>query len=538
MDDTVKKYSIDTTDYQVGQDNVQKWGFDIHNPVFGISAFLVVLFVTLTLIFDPAVSRAALTSIKDAIVNQFDSYFMLVANGFVLFCLLLALSPLGKIQLGGRQAKPEHGYLSWLAMLFAAGMGIGLLFWGVAEPTAYFTGWYHMPMNAEPNSLQAHSLALGATMYHWGLHGWSIYAVVGLSLAFFAYNKGLPLSIRSVFYPIFGDRAWGWLGHIIDILAVLSTLFGLATSLGLGAQQATSGINYLLGTDYGTAFQIAVICLVTCIAILSVIRGIEGGVKVLSNINLICAFILLLVIIAVTFSDSLAAIWFTVGAYAQHIVPLSNPFDRADENWMHAWTVFYWAWWISWSPFVGMFIARVSKGRTVREFLLIVIGLPTLLSLVWMGVFGNMAINQVIEQVGPLGQQGLTDISVTLFQVYEQLPFASVISVISIALILVFFITSSDSGSLVIDGITAGGKIDSPVPQRIFWATIEGIIAAILLWIGGSQALQALQSGVVTTALPFSIVLILICLALVQGLISEYPLYKAPSNYQAHNKPQ
>ncbi|WP_288635707.1 BCCT family transporter, partial [Pseudoalteromonas sp. UBA6610] len=335
------------------------------------------------------------------------------------------------------------------------------------------------------------------------------------------------LSIRSVFYPLFGDRAWGWLGHVIDILAVLSTLFGLATSLGLGAQQATSGINYLMGTDYGTAFQITVIALVTCIAIVSVIKGIEGGVKVLSNINLICAFILLVAIISLTFSDSITAIWFTFGAYVEHMVPLSNPFGREDEDWMHAWTVFYWAWWISWSPFVGMFIARVSRGRTVREFLLVVIGLPTLLSLVWMGVFGNLAISQIIDKVGPLGQNGLTDISVTLFQVYEQLPLSGLISVISIVLVLVFFITSSDSGSLVIDGITAGGKIDAPVPQRIFWASIEGAIAAVLLWVGGSQALQALQSGVVTTALPFSIVLILMCVALIQGLMSEYPIYKA-----------
>ena len=240
-------------------------------------------------------------------------------------------------------------------------------------------------------------------------------------------------------------------------------------------------------------------------------------------------FFLLLVVIVLTFSDSIPAVWFTLGAYVEHFVPLSNPFNRPDEDWMHAWTVFYWAWWISWSPFVGMFIARVSKGRTVREFLLVVIGLPTLLSLVWMGVLGNMAITQVIDKVGPLGQNGLTDISVTLFQVYEQLPFSSFISIISIALVLVFFITSSDSGSLVIDGITAGGKIDAPVPQRIFWATVEGMIAAVLLWVGGSQALQALQSGVVTTALPFSIILILMCVALIQGLLSEYPTYKVQS---------
>lgn len=526
MDNTVKKYSIETTDYTVGQDNIQKWGFDIHNPVFGISAGLVFLLLSTLLIADPNTAKEALNTIKNGIMDDFDLLFMWSTNFFVIFALLLMLSPLGKIRIGGKDAASEHSTASWLAMLFAAGMGIGLLFWGVAEPTAYFTDWWGTPFNVEAYTPEAKSLAMGATIFHWGIHGWSIYAIVALSLAFFTYNKGLPLSIRSVFYPIFGDRAWGWLGHVIDIMAVLATLFGLATSLGLGAQQATSGINHVFGTDGGIGMQLMVIVFVTFIAILSVIRGIEGGVKVLSNINMLFALLLLLFVTYVGFDIVKISIPETFMAYAENIIPLSNPHGREDTTWMHGWTVFYWAWWISWSPFVGMFIARISKGRTVREFLFAVIFIPTLMTIIWMAIFGGIAIDQVANKVGELGANGLTDISLTLFQVYDALPFGSAISVISIGLILIFFITSSDSGSLVIDSITSGGKIDAPIPQRIFWATLEGAIAAVMLWIGGKEALQALQSGVVVTALPFTFVLLLMCVSLIKGLNSERALYK------------
>jgi BCCT family betaine/carnitine transporter len=451
-------------------------------------------------------------------------------NFFLLFAVGLLFSPLGKIRLGGKEATPDHSTVSWLSMLFAAGMGIGLLFWSVAEPTAYFTDWWGTPLNAEAYSADAKSLAMGATMFHWGVHGWSIYALVALALAFFAFNKGLPLSLRAVFYPIFGDRAWGWLGHVIDILAVLSTLFGLATSLGLGAQQATSGINYVFGTDGGIGMQLCVIVFVTLIAIGSVVRGIDGGVKVLSNINMVFAFALFAFIVAVTYNTAWDSISTTFMGYVENIIQLSNPHGREDEDWMHAWTVFYWAWWISWSPFVGMFIARVSRGRTVREFVLAVVFIPTLVTIIWMGVFGGIALDQVIHKVGELGTKGLTDISLTLFYVYDQLPFGRAISIISIALILVFFVTSSDSGSLVIDSITAGGKVDAPIPQRIFWASLEGAIAAAMLWIGGQDALQALQSGVVATALPFNFILLLMCFSLFLGLRSEYGAYRNNSS--------
>jgi len=336
------KYSIDNTDYTVGQDNVQKWGFDVHNPVFGISAGLIALFLVATLVSDAETAKTTLNGIKNDIINNFDGFFMWSANLFVLFCLALIVSPYGNIRLGGKEARPTHSRISWLAMLFAAGMGIGLMFWGVAEPVAYFTGWYETPLGVEANTPEAAKLAMGATMFHWGLHPWAIYAVVSLSLAFFCYNKGLPLSIRSIFYPILGDKAWGWPGHLIDILAVLATLFGLATSLGLGAQQAAAGINHVFGTDSGIGLQIGVIVGVTLLAVISVVRGIDGGVKLLSNVNMLIALVLLVFVAIVGFAAAFGNLPNTVMGYVENIIPLSNPHGREDETWMHGWTVFYW----------------------------------------------------------------------------------------------------------------------------------------------------------------------------------------------------
>ncbi len=521
MSNATDKYSIDSTDYTVGQDNVQKWGFDVHNPVFGTSAGLVLLFLVATLIVEPATAKAALDGLKWDIIGTFDVLFMWSGNIFVLFCLALVVSPYGKIRLGGENAKPAHSRLSWVSMLFAAGMGIGLMFWGVAEPVAYLTGWYKTPLGVEPNTAEAARLALGATMYHWGLHPWAIYTVVALSLAFFCYNKGLPLSIRSIFYPLLGDRTWGWPGHVVDILAVLATLFGLATSLGLGAQQASSGINHVFGTAGGIGMQITVIVVVTALAIFSVVRGLEGGVKLLSNVNMLIALALLVFVMMVALAVTLGTIPTTIAAYVENIIPLSNPHGREDEAWFQGWTVFYWAWWISWSPFVGMFIARVSEGRTIREFVIAVLLVPTLVTVIWMSVYGGLAIDQVMNGVGALGKEGITEVPLAMFQMFDQLPMSTLLSVIAIVLVLVFFITSSDSGSLVIDSITSGGKIDAPIPQRIFWATTEGAIAAVLLWIGGTEAIQALQAGAISTGLPFTIVLLLMCVSLVMGLRTE-----------------
>lgn len=520
------KYSIGTTDYQVGQDNIQKWGADIHNPVFGISAGLIILLLSALLLADPTTANETLTSIRNSIMAEFDVFFMWSTNFFVLFTMMLIISPFGKIRIGGKQEKTEHSTLSWVTMLFAAGMGIGLLFWGVAEPTAYFTNWWGTPLNVEPFTAEAKSLALAATVYNWGIHGWAVYGIVGLALAFFSYNKGLPLSIRSVFYPIIGDRTWGWAGHIIDIMAVLATLFSLATSLGLGAQQAASGVNHVFGIESGIGLQLMVIVFVTLIAIISVIRGINGGVKVLSNINMMLAFSLLAFMLILSFDVIAVTIPETFVAYAESFVALSYPHDRGDVAWMQGWTVFYFAWWISLAPFVGMFIARISKGRTVREFLCAVIFVPTLVTLVWMATFGGIAIDQVINKVGELGTNGLTDISLSLFHVFDAMEYGNVLSVLSIVLVLIFFITSSDSASLVVDSITSGGKIDAPVPQRIFWAVVQGAIAAAMLWLGGTESLQALQAGVVTTGLPFTFVMLIMCVGLIKGLNSERAQYK------------
>jgi len=427
-----------------------------------------------------------------------------------------------------QKAKPEFSTLSWFAMLFAAGMGIGLMFWSVAEPVAYLNGqWYGTPLGVEAGSEEARHMAMGATMYHWGLHPWAIYAVVALSLAFFSYNKGMPLTIRSAFYPILGERCWGWPGHIIDTLAVVATIFGLATSLGLGAQQASGGLHFLFDTPNAINVQIAIIFGVTAVAVISVMRGLDGGVKILSNINMTLAlFLLFFVIIAGPTLLIITGFGTTAVDYLSNIVPLSNWIGREDDAWFHGWTVFYWAWWISWSPFVGMFIARISKGRTVREFITAVLLVPTIITIIWMSAFGGSGLNQAINGVGELAG-GISDASLALFQMLENMPFTSIMSFLGIVLVLVFFVTSSDSGSLVIDSITAGGKLDAPVPQRVFWAVMEGVIAGALLYGGGKEALKALQSGAVATGLPFTFVLLLMCVSLYMGLSAESKRLKA-----------
>ena len=508
------------TSYNVGQDNLRRFGMDIHNPVFWVSSVLILVFVIGTLIV-PGEFKGGFDGAKGWSIKNFDWLFMVAGNIFVVFCLLLIVLPVGRIRLGGADAKPEFSRISWFAMLFAAGMGIGLMFWSVAEPVGYYTDWYGTPLNVAARTPEGARMALGATMFHWGLHPWAIYAVVGLTLAFFTYNKGLPLTIRSGFYPLIKDRSWGWFGHVIDTVAVLATIFGLATSLGFGAQQAASGLNFLFGVPNTIATQVAIIIGVTAVATFSVIRGLEGGVKLLSNINMsLAALLLLFVIVAGPTVAILTGIGTTVSAYVENIFPLSNWIGREDEKFYHGWTVFYWAWWISWSPFVGMFIARVSKGRTVREFIIAVLLVPTLVTVVWMSAFGGSGLDQIQADTGAL-TKGISEVSLAMFQMLENLPFTSIASFLGICLVLVFFITSSDSGSLVIDSITSGGKLDAPVPQRIFWAVMEGVIAGALLFGGGSDALGALQAAAIIVGLPFSVVLIVMCASLYMGLSHE-----------------
>ena len=504
-----------------GQDNKQILGLDFHNPVFPLSALAILAFILYALVY-PDAANTQLTAARTWSIEHFDWLFMIAGNVFVILCLALIVMPLGRIRLGGPGARPEHSTVSWFSMLFAAGMGIGLMFWSVAEPVAYYTDWYGTPLNAAAGTPEGARAAMGATMFHWGLHPWAIYAVVGLSLAYFAYNRGLPLTLRSAFTPLLGERVRGGFGHVIDIVAVLSTIFGLATSLGFGASQAAGGLNYLFDVPNTLGTQIAIIVGVTAVALFSVWRGIDGGVKLFSNINMVIALALLLFVV-LTGSTLLFVngLWDTSLAYLTHVLPLSNWIGREDTTWYHGWTVFYWAWWISWSPFVGMFIARVSRGRTVREFLMAVLLVPTLVTIVWMTAFGGNALAQSAGGVGALAD-GLGEVSLAMFQMLEHLPLTIVTSTMAIVLVLVFFITSSDSGSLVIDNITAGGKVDAPRSQRVFWASLEGVIAGILLYGGGDKALGALQAGAVATGLPFTFILLVMCVGLVKSLREEH----------------
>jgi BCCT family betaine/carnitine transporter len=364
-------------------------------------------------------------------------------------------------------------------------------------------------------------MGMAATIFHWGLHPWAIYAVVGLALAFFAYNRGLPLTLRSAFYPLFGERVWGWTGHIIDTLAVFATLFGLATSLGFGAQQASAGLDYLFGLPKTDAVMIVLIIAITAVALCSVLMGLDGGVKRLSELNMLLALILMLFILfAGPTGDILRGIATSTVDYLARLPELSNFVGREDKGFLHGWTTFYWAWWIAWSPFVGMFIARVSKGRTVRMFIISVLIAPTIVCIIWMNVFGGTAIAQVLTD----GYQGVVETinkwqpELSLFKMADQLPLTGVVSFIGIVLVIVFFVTSSDSGSLVIDTITAGGKIDAPVSQRIFWCTFEGLVAIALLLGGG---LVALQGAAISTGFPFALVLLLMCVSVWIGLSRE-----------------
>ncbi len=521
------------TEYEIGQDNITTsigpFGLDIHNPVFVISGLAIVAFVFLTLAFQNDV-EPIFNGLRGWLTATLDWFFLSAADVFVILCLVLIVTPYGSVRIGGADATPDYGYAGWFAMLFAAGMGIGLMFFGVSEPISHFsssvggttvedglrTDWAPLAAAAGDNA-EAARLGMAATIFHWGLHPWAIYAIVALSLAIFTYNKGLPLTIRSIFYPIFGDRVWGWTGHVIDTLAVFATLFGLATSLGFGAEQASAGLNHLFGLPDTETSMVILIIAITAVALVSVLMGLDGGVKRLSEANMILALLLLVFVILVGPTWAiLSGFVGNLAAYGEYLPALSNPFAREDANFSQGWTSFYWAWWISWSPFVGMFIARISRGRTVREFIICVLLIPSLVSVLWMTAFGGTAISQIVND----GYTAVQDASLELklFEMLAALPLAQITSFIGIVLVIVFFVTSSDSGSLVIDTITAGGKVDAPVSQRVFWCCFEGLVAIALLLGGGLGALQAMA---VSTGFPFAVLLLLACWAIIRGLATE-----------------
>ena len=505
--------------------NFNKFGFDFHPQVSIISGLLVILFLGFTL-KNPETANSVFGTLKTSITTKWNWFFIISANFFLLFPIYLLFSKLGEVRLGGPEAKPEFSNFAWYSMLISAGMGIGLMFWSIGEPLYHFNTT--LPMFGGKSSMES---ALGITFYHWGFHPWGIYALISLALAFFAYNRGLPLSLRSVFYPIFKDKVFGILGDIIDILAVISCLFGLATSLGFGAQQINAGLNYLFGIPQSTSVQVILICIITGIATLSVVSGIGKGVRILSELNMRVAAVFLILILLVGPTLFIIRLFNnSIGFYLSNIINISFWSEQGNENWQGSWTIFYWAWWISWSPFVGMFIARISKGRTVREFITAILLVPTLLSFIWMAVFGGTAMFQDISNNGLLFGAVKSNIATSLFEMIQNMGVSQILktmmSSMGVFLVISFFVTSSDSGSLVVDNLTSGGKLDSPVPQRVFWAVMEGVLAIALLIAGGTDALNALQTAVITSGLPFAIILLVMTYSLHVGLRNDFKVLK------------
>jgi choline/glycine/proline betaine transport protein len=488
---------------------------DVHPYVFFISAGLILLFVAMTLIFQAKVDNF-FSTLQTLIGTYTGWFFVWTMNIILVYVISLLLGRFSGIRLGGAEATPEFTTLGWFSMLFSAGMGIGLLFYGVAEPMFHFVA---SPL-VEPGTAEAARVAMDLSFLHWGLHPWAIYAIVGLSLAFFSFNKGLPLSIRSVFYPLLGEKIYGPIGNLIDIMATVATLFGVATSLGLGVQQVNAGLNHLFGVPQSTFIQVLLIVGITAIATWSVVRGISAGIKLLSQINVYLAGgLMLFVLLLGPTLFIMKALMENIGFYLQNLPQLATWNETYEAtDWQQSWTIFYWGWWISWSPFVGMFIARVSYGRTIGEFIKGVLLVPTFITFAWITVFGNSAINLEMFGAGGIARAVQENVPVSLFKLLEHYPLQSLTSILAIVVVVTFFVTSSDSGSLVIDIITAGGNPDPPVLQRLFWAILEGVVAAVLL-IGGG--LVALQTAAITTGLPFSLVLLGMCFALHKGL-AEY----------------
>ncbi len=487
-------------------------------PVFLTSAFVVLAFLVAGIFFT-AQTEAASSALQSFIVTDFGWFYILSVSFFLVFVVWVALSRYGRVRLGPEDSRPEYGNLAWFAMLFTAGMGIGLVYYGVAEPMAHFAS----PPVGEGGTEEAAREAMNYTFYHWGLHPWAIYIVLGLSLAYFHFRRGLPLRPSAAFRPLIGDRVDGPVGYAVDVLAVFGTIFGLATSLGLGAQQIGAGLQTLFGVSNGTGLQILIIAFITAVAVTSVMLGIDRGIRrlALGNMWLAAALALFVFVVGPTLFmlNSLAP---NIGYYLQNLIGTSLrmfTFNEDAAEWQAGWTLFYWGWWISWSPFVGMFIARISRGRTVREFVFGSLLAPTGASFVWFTVFGDAALYAEL-----FGDGGVADAEASnaLFVLLQQLDVAALLSVaasvVAIVVVVLFFATSSDSGSLVVDILTNGGDPDPVWQQRFFWAVLEGAVAAVLLLVGG---LTALQTASIAAGLPFAFVLLFMCFSLLKGLRQE-----------------
>ncbi|MCD9029823.1 choline BCCT transporter BetT [Luteimonas sp. BDR2-5] len=491
----------------------RKWNAYILGPVFYPSALIVLALIVLSFVA-PDFADAVFGGAKDWVAADAGWFTVLAVAGFLVFIVGIAVSGFGRLKLGPDHSRPDYSYATWFAMLFAAGMGIGLMFFGVAEPIMHYAD----PPVGDPETVDAARQAMRITFFHWGVHAWAIYAVVALALAYFAYRHGLPLRIRSSLYPLIGERIHGPIGHAVDTFAVLGTIFGLATSLGFGVIQINAGLNYLFDVPVGTTTQVILIAVITLIATGSVVSGLDKGVRRLSELNMIMAVMLLaFVLVAGPTVHLLQAFVQNTGMYVSSLFAMTfNLYAYEPSGWIGGWTLFYWGWWIAWSPFVGMFIARISRGRTIREFVVGVLLVPLGFTFLWMTIYGNTALHMVmVDGIGSLVDTVAADSSVALFQFLENLPMSGVTSALATALVVVFFVTSSDSGSLVIDMLTSKGEEESPVWQRIFWALLEGVVAIALLIAGG---LGALQAATIASALPFTVVMLLMCWGMVRAM--------------------
>lgn len=483
--------------------------------VFPTAAAVSTLFVLVAALM-PQRTAALFGALQNGIVTRFGWFYILSVAGFLLFCLWLMFSRYGRIKLGADDDDPDYGYLTWFAMLFSAGMGIGILFYGVAEPMLHFGA----PRFSEPGTVAAAHEAMETTFFHWGLHAWAIYIVVGLAMAYFGYRHDLPLTIRSALYPLLGERIHGPIGHLVDIMAILGTLFGVATSLGFGVLQMNAGLAFLGWLPESTFNQILLIIGITSLTTFSVMSGLDRGIRRLSELNVIMAICLVVfVFVAGPTVFLLSTFVESVGRYFQDLIINSfrtTAFAHAD--WQKSWTMFYWGWWMSWAPFVGMFIARISRGRTIREFIAGVMFVPALFTFFWFVVLGNTAIHMDLFQGGGMAAAVAESVPTALFKMLEALPLANISVVLATAMVAMFFVTSADSGALVIDIIANNGQTDGPGWRRLFWAVSTGAIAAVLLVVGG---LQGLQTAAITTALPFALIMIAMCISLMKALRSE-----------------
>ncbi|MDI6024260.1 BCCT family transporter [Leucobacter sp. UT-8R-CII-1-4] len=486
-------------------------------------ALITILAVSVFAIVAPKVAGQTFNAVQDWIVANLGWYYMIIVALFIAVAGSIAFSRLGRIRLGRDDDEPEFGVMSWFAMLFAAGMGIGLVFYGVGEPLTYATvqpkpGW-------EGSQAELAGLAMAQTFVHWGLHPWAIYAVIGLSVAYAIHRRGRPVSIRWSLEPLFGNRVKGWVGDLIDVLAIFGTVFGVATSLGLGVQQISAGMVEIGIVDkVDNTLLVVLILAISFIAMLSVVSGIGAGMKWLSNINLSMATLLLLSVLLLgptlfllqNFTES-------IGFYLANFFQMSfdvGAYQRGEAtSWFANWTIFYWGWWISWSPFVGIFIARISRGRTVREFIAGVMLVPSLVGFLWFSVMGGSGLYRQLFGEGDLVENGAVNVESALFKVLGDLPLGTIFSLLGIVLIAIFFITSSDSGSLVVDMLASGGHPNPPTWSRVLWALLQGVVAIALLLAGG---LQSLQAAALATALPFSVVLLLMSWATLKALRIDF----------------